>query len=62
VAAGICFRFDGEIYRGSNATPGSVSPMPNAWLVQYRLYYAVEGSLYTDASLHQLELIDDVTA
>jgi hypothetical protein len=57
--AGDMFRFDGEIYRGSTATPGSVSPRPNAWLVQYRLYYAVEGNLYTDAILHQLELIDD---
>jgi hypothetical protein len=44
---------------GLTATPGSVSPRPNAWLVQYRLYYAVEGSLYTDAILHQLELGDD---
>jgi hypothetical protein len=57
--AGDLFSFDGEIYRGSTATPGSVSPAPNAWLVQYRLYYAVEGNLYTDAILHQLELIDD---
>jgi len=53
------FRFDGEIYRGLTATPGSVSPKPNAWLVQYRLYYAVEGRMYTDAILHQLELPDD---
>ena len=44
------------------ATPGSVSPRPNAWLVQYRLYYAVEGKLYTDAILHQLELIDNAVA
>ena len=57
--AGDLFSFDGEIYRGSTATPGSVSPRPNAWLVQYRLYYAVEGSLYTDTILHQLELVDD---
>jgi hypothetical protein len=53
------FRFAGEIYRGLTATPGSVSPRPNAWLVQYRLYYAVEGEMYTDAILHQLELADD---
>jgi hypothetical protein len=57
---GDLFSFDDEIYRGSTATPGSVSPRPNAWLVQYRLYYAVEGNLYTDAILHQLELVDDV--
>ena len=53
------FRFEGEIYRGSTATPGSVSPRPDAWLVQYRLYYAVEGNMYTDAVLHQLELAKD---
>jgi hypothetical protein len=57
--AGDLFRFDGEIYHGVTATPGSVSPKPNAWLVQYRLYYAVEGQTYTDAILHQLELPDD---
>jgi hypothetical protein len=28
--AGDLFSFDGEIYRGSTATPGSVSPRPNA--------------------------------
>lgn len=53
------FQFQGEIYKGLTATPGSVSPRPNAWLVQYRLYYAVEGATYTDALLHQLELPDD---
>ncbi|SEP33232.1 hypothetical protein SAMN02990966_05162 [Rhodospirillales bacterium URHD0017] len=56
---GDLFRFQGEIYKGSTATPGSVSPKPNASLVQYRLYYAVEGTTYTDAILHQLELLDD---
>jgi len=56
---GDLFRFQGEIYKGLVATPGSVSPRPNAWLVQYRLYYAVEGTTYTDAVLHQLELQDD---
>lgn len=57
--AGDLFRFDGEIYHGMTATPGSVSPKPNAWLVQYRLYYAAKGQTYTDAILHQLELPDD---
>ena len=56
---GDLFRFQGEIYKGLTATPGSVSPRPNAWLVQYRLYYAVAGTTYTDAVLHQLELPDD---
>jgi hypothetical protein len=53
------FRFQGEIYKGLTATPGSVSPKPDAWLIQYRLYYRVEGTTYTDAILHQLELPDD---
>jgi hypothetical protein len=59
---GDLFRFDGEIYQGLTATPGSVSPKPNAWLVQYRLYYAVEGQTYTDTILHQLELPDDAVS
>jgi len=57
--SGDLFRFQREIYKGLTATPGSVSPKPNAWLVQYRLYYSVEGRLYTDAILHQLELVGD---
>jgi uncharacterized protein DUF6209 len=57
--AGDLFRFDGEIYQGLTATPGSVSPKPNAWLIQYRLYCRLEGQTYTDATLHQIELPDD---
>jgi hypothetical protein len=38
---------------------GQHLPKPNVWLVQYRLYYAVNGKLYADAILHQLELADD---
>jgi hypothetical protein len=53
------FRFDSEFYRGLTATPASGSPKPNVWLIQYRLYYAVEGQTYTDGILHQLELPDD---
>src|SRR5258707_15746964 len=53
------FRLQGEIYRGLTATPGSVSPRPNACLVQYRLYYPGAGQMYTDAILHQLEVKAD---
>ena len=56
---GDLFRFDSEFYRGLTATPASGPPKPNVWLIQYRLYYAVEGQTYTDAILHQLELPDD---
>ena len=57
--SGDLFRFDKEFHRVLTATLGLDSPKPNVWLVQYRLYYAVEGQTYTDAILHQLELPDD---
>jgi hypothetical protein len=56
------FRFDGEIYKGVTATPGSVSPRPDARFVQFRLYYAVLGQLFSDGILHQLELPEDAAA
>jgi hypothetical protein len=56
---GDLFVFDGKIYQGSMATPGSVSPRPDARLVQYRLYYEVSGQVFTDAILHQHELPED---
>jgi hypothetical protein len=59
---GDLFGFNGDVYQGLTATPGSVSPKPNAWLIPYRLYYAVEDRLYTDAVLHQLEVVDDAVA
>src|SRR5262249_60189720 len=45
--------FDGKVYQGSTATPGSVSPRPDARKVQYRLYYAGNGPVFTDAILPQ---------
>src|SRR5215471_11901295 len=60
--SGDLFRFEKEFHRALTATPGSDSLKPNVWLVQYRLYYAVEGQTYTDAILHQLELPDDAEA
>jgi hypothetical protein len=59
---GDLFGFNGDVYQGLTATPGSVSPRRNAWLIPYRLYYAVEDRLYTDAVLHQLEVVDDAVA
>ncbi len=56
------FRLDREIYRGSTATPGSVSPKPDARFVQYRLYYGVGGRVFTDSILHQLELPEDAVS
>ena len=56
---GDLFGFDGEIYKGSTATPGSVSPRPDARFVQFRLYYSVLNQLFSDVILHQLELPED---
>ena len=56
---GDLFDFDGRIYHGSTATPGSVSPRPEARKVQYRLYYEVNSQVYTDAILHQQDLPAD---
>lgn len=61
--AGDLFGFDGEIYKGVTATPGSVSPRPGARFVQFQLYYAVLDQLFSDDVLHQLELQpDEVTS
>ena len=54
------YGFDGKIYQGSVATPGSVSPRPDARKIQYRLYYAIHYQTFTDGVLHQIELKDDV--
>ena len=53
------YGFDGKIFQGSIATPGSVSPRPDARKIQYRLYYEIDYQVFTDGVLHQLELKDD---
>jgi hypothetical protein len=53
------FAYDGKVYQGATATPGSVSPKPDARKVQYRLYYEVNGRVFTDAILHQHEVQED---
>jgi hypothetical protein len=50
---GDLFTLDQRVFQGSVATPGSVSPRPDAATVQYRLYYQVNGDLFTDRILHQ---------
>jgi Family of unknown function (DUF6209) len=54
------YGFDGKIYQGSVATPGSVSPRPDARKIQYRLYYSIHYQIFSDGVLHQIELKDDV--
>ena len=58
--AGDVFRFEGEIYFDRHTRLGIAQAECVA--SPYGLYYAVEGKLYTDAILHQLELIDDAVA
>jgi hypothetical protein len=53
------YGFDGKIFQGSVATPGSVSPRPDARKIQYRLYYEIHYQVFTDGILHQLELKGD---
>jgi hypothetical protein len=56
---GDLFMIDRTVYQGSTATPGSVSPKPDARKIQYRLYYEADGQVFTDALLHQHELPED---
>lgn len=53
------FVINGIVYQGSVATPGSVSPRPDARTVQYRLYYEVDGRVYTDGVLHEHAVPED---
>jgi Family of unknown function (DUF6209) len=41
------------VFRGSGGVPGSVWPRADARRVQYRLYYQVNGHVFTDGILHQ---------
>jgi len=53
------YAFSGTVYQGSTATPGSVSPRPDARTIQYRLYYDVNYHVFTDGILHQHDLPED---
>ena len=55
------FVIDRVVYQGSVATPGSVSPRPDARTVQYRLYYEVDGLVWTDGVLHQHDVPADAS-
>lgn len=47
------FSLDQEVFQGSGGVPGSVWPRPDARRIQYRLYYQVNGQVFTDGILHQ---------
>lgn len=53
------YEFSGKVYQGSTARPGSVQPRPEARKIQYRLYCEVNYQVFTDGTLHQLELHED---
>jgi len=53
------YGFEGSVYRGTGASPGSVWLAPDARKVQYRLYYEAEGTVFSDGLLRQHELPAD---
>jgi hypothetical protein len=53
------YGFEGTVYRGTGASPGSVWLAPDARKVQYRLYSEVAGAVYSDGLLHQHDLPPD---
>ncbi|MGI8810358.1 MAG: hypothetical protein ACR2KK_21410 [Acidimicrobiales bacterium] len=56
---GEVFGFDGGVYKGSGASPGSVWLAPDARKVQYRVYYEAGGTVYSDGLLRQHDLPAD---
>jgi hypothetical protein len=50
---------DHPLYQGTIATPGSVSPRPDARTIEYRLYAEIDGRLRTDGLVHRCELKPD---
>ena len=51
--------FEGSVYRGTGASPGSVWLAPDARTVQYRLYSEAAGTVYSDGLLRQHRLPPD---
>ncbi len=56
---GDVFAFEGSIYRGTGASPGSVWLAPDARKVQYRVYCESGGTVYSDGLLRQHDLPPD---
>jgi len=53
------YGFEGSVYRGTGASPGSVWLAPDARKVQFRLYYEAEGTVFSDGLLRQHEVPAD---
>lgn len=56
---GEVFAFEGGVFKGSGASPGSVWLAPDARKVQYRVYFEAEGTVYSDGLLRQHDLPAD---
>jgi hypothetical protein len=56
---GDVFGFEGGVYRGTGASPGSVWLAPDARKVQYRVYAETAGTVYSDGLLRQHDLLAD---
>jgi len=56
---GDIYAFDGSVYRGTGAVGGSVWFGQDARKVQYRLYYEVNGIVFSDGLLRQHDLASD---
>ncbi|MGI8776709.1 MAG: hypothetical protein ACR2LJ_04835 [Acidimicrobiales bacterium] len=56
---GDIFAFEGSIYRGTGAVGGSVWFGEDARKLQYRLYYEVNGTVFSDGVLRQHEVTAD---
>ncbi|MGI8983868.1 MAG: hypothetical protein ACR2HM_04945 [Acidimicrobiales bacterium] len=61
-AEGDEFGFEGYVYRGTGASPGSVWLAPEARKLQYRLYYENDGAVFSDGLLHQHDVVTDTSA
>jgi Family of unknown function (DUF6209) len=53
------FRLNQLVFRGSGGVPGNVWPRPDVRRLQYRVYYQVNGRLFTDGALHQIAVPAD---
>jgi len=56
---GDIFAFEGSVYRGTGAVPGSVWLAPDARKLQFRVYCEVDGTVFTDGLLRQHDIPPD---
>ncbi len=56
---GDIYAFDGSVYRGTGAVGGSVWFGQDARKLQYRLYYEVNGTVFSDGVLRQHDVVPD---